>query len=74
MSEEKNKKVFVFEEWAEGHRPETVLYLKSLRATTVSLDDFIRGYKKLGLLRTSPSKGRGLYKYLVKVGYFLKAK
>ena len=51
------------------HRPEIEAYIKSLWGKTVSEEEFIAGYKALGLPRTQPAKGRGIYKYLVSLGH-----
>lgn len=63
------EKKFDFEVWSKGHRAETMGLLKSIENQEISMDEFIGLYKALGVPRTSPSKGRGIYRFIKKVGF-----
>lgn len=63
------EKRFDFETWSKGHRPETVQFLKSIENQEISMDEFVGLYKALGIERTSPAKGRGIYRFIKKVGF-----
>lgn len=64
-----DEKRFDFEAWSRGHRQETVGLLKSIENQVISMDEFVGRYKALGIARTSPAKGRGIYRFIKKVGF-----
>lgn len=55
-----------------AHRPEIDAYIEACRGHAMSVEDFIIGYRALGLPRTSPAKGRVLYKWLTRTGVIAK--
>lgn len=58
-----------FEIWIDAHRKETATLIKSLEGQEISESEFIAKYKSLGIARTSPAKGKGIYRFLRKVGF-----
>ncbi len=54
------------------HRPEIEAYIETCRGKAVSCEQFVAGYKALGLPRTAPTKGRMLYKFLIETGVISK--
>lgn len=63
------EKRFDFEAWSKGHRQETIGLLKSIENQEISMDEFVGLYKALGIPRTSPAKGRGIYRFIKRVGF-----
>ncbi len=55
-----------------SQRPRVQAYIFSIQGMTLTQEQFINGYKALGLPRTSPAKGRGLYKFLVEENFITK--
>lgn len=66
MPEEKK---IPFNKWIALHRPETAGLIISMYGEQVSEEEFLAEYKALGIPRTSPAKGKGIYRFLVRGGY-----
>lgn len=64
-------KIFTFEEWAKGHRAETMAFLRALEGQSITEEAFLEAYEReLGELpRTSRSKAKGVYRWLTRVGF-----
>lgn len=67
---QRTKEEFLDEMKAAGHRPEIIGLVSSLWGQEVDRSAFITEYKKAreGMPRSSPSKARQLYDFLVKYG------
>lgn len=63
------EQTFDFEVWSKGHREETVNFLRSIAGKQIAMDEFVGFYKALGIARTSPAKGRGIYRFLKRVAF-----
>lgn len=50
-------------------RPETASMIRYCEGKNIELAVFLSQYKGLGISKTSPAKGKNIYKFLKKVGY-----
>lgn len=52
------------------HREDTLNLVLSIESKKISEEDFTKSYIKLSKPDRSPSKGKHLYRFLVKMNYF----
>lgn len=50
-------------------RPETANLIRYCEGKSITPEVFLSQYKGLGISKTSPAKGKNIYKFLKKVGY-----
>lgn len=54
-----------------GHRPETILYVESVRGKVIPVEQFVSELKAATGVRMPPHRAKQLYRYLIKMGFIL---